>query len=78
MCGIAGVFNSKGELFSQSHLQKMADSIAHRGPDAEGYFIENGIALAHRRLSILDISARYFNSSIDIMILSSFHRYIIC
>jgi asparagine synthase (glutamine-hydrolysing) len=58
MCGIAGVFNTKGELFSQSHLQRMADSIAHRGPDAEGYFIENGIALAHRRLSILDTSAK--------------------
>lgn len=56
MCGIAGVFNLNGELFSRSHLQKMADSIAHRGPDAEGYFIEKGIALAHRRLSIIDTS----------------------
>jgi asparagine synthase (glutamine-hydrolysing) len=58
MCGIAGVFNLNGEIFSQGHLQKMANAIAHRGPDAEGYFIENGIALAHRRLSILDTSAR--------------------
>jgi asparagine synthase (glutamine-hydrolysing) len=58
MCGIAGVFNLNGELFSQNHLQKMANSIAHRGPDAEGYFLENGIALAHRRLSILDTSAK--------------------
>lgn len=58
MCGIAGVFNQNGERFSQSHLQRMANSIAHRGPDAEGFFIENGIALAHRRLSILDTSSR--------------------
>ena len=58
MCGIAGVFNLNGELFSQSHLQKMANSIAHRGPDAEGFFIQNGIALAHRRLSILDTSSK--------------------
>jgi asparagine synthase (glutamine-hydrolysing) len=58
MCGIAGVFNLNGDLFSQTHLHKMANSIAHRGPDAEGYFIENGIALAHRRLSILDVSSK--------------------
>lgn len=58
MCGIVGVFNSKGEVFSQNHLKKMADSIAHRGPNGQGYFIENGIALAHRRLSILDLSER--------------------
>lgn len=36
----------------------MADAISHRGPDAEGYFIENGIALAHRRLAILDTSTK--------------------
>ena len=36
----------------------MAASIAHRGPDAEGFYIENGIALAHRRLAILDTSAK--------------------
>lgn len=58
MCGIAGVFNLNGELFSQSHLKKMADLIAHRGPDAEGYFIDRGVALAHRRLSILDTSPK--------------------
>lgn len=58
MCGLVGVFNFNGENFSQAHLRKMADSIAHRGPDAEGYYIENGIALAHRRLSILDTSPK--------------------
>lgn len=58
MCGIAGVFNLNGETFSQAHLKRMADSIAHRGPDAEGYYIDKGIALAHRRLSILDVSAK--------------------
>lgn len=40
------------------HLRNMADAIAHRGPDNDGYFIDKGIALAHRRLSILDTSAR--------------------
>lgn len=58
MCGIAGVYSFNGDIFSHSHLHKMANSIAHRGPDAEGFFIEPGIALAHRRLSILDISSK--------------------
>lgn len=58
MCGIVGVFNLNGELFSRNYLQKMASSIAHRGPDAEDYYIENGIALAHRRLAILDTSEK--------------------
>ncbi|MEP7196477.1 MAG: asparagine synthase (glutamine-hydrolyzing) [Saprospiraceae bacterium] len=58
MCGIAGVFNLNGEPFSLSYLKKMAQVIAHRGPDNEGFFIEKGIAFAHRRLSILDTSEK--------------------
>ncbi len=58
MCGIAGVFSLKGDIFSKEHLERMANTIAHRGPDAQGYFIENGIALAHRRLAIIDTSDR--------------------
>lgn len=56
MCGIAG-FVLKGDLPAQKGcLKRMADSIAHRGPDAEGFFVEQGIALANRRLSIIDIA----------------------
>lgn len=58
MCGIVGVFNFNGSTFSESHLKKMTDAIAHRGPDAQGSFFENGIALGHRRLSIIDTSSR--------------------
>ncbi len=58
MCGIAGVFNLDGSPYSLGNLKKMAQAIAHRGPDGEGFFIENNIALAHRRLAILDISPR--------------------
>lgn len=58
MCGIAGNFNLKGETFSLHHLKRMALAIAHRGPDNEGFFIEKGIALAHRRLSIIDTSSK--------------------
>lgn len=58
MCGIVGVYNLNGEPFSLTHLKRMADAIAHRGPDGEGQFIEDGVAMAHRRLAILDTSAR--------------------
>src|SRR5215468_9263291 len=58
MCGIVGVFNLNGEPFSHSHLRTMVSSVAHRGPDGEGFFIEENIALAHRRLAVLDLSPR--------------------
>ncbi len=57
MCGIAGVFNLDGSSFSMQHLKKMTDAISHRGPDAEGYYLEGNIAFGHRRLSILDTSS---------------------
>ena len=56
MCGIAG-FYSLDQNFSQSELKDMADSISHRGPDAEGYFFDKTVGLAHRRLSIIDLTA---------------------
>jgi asparagine synthase (glutamine-hydrolysing) len=58
MCGIVGVFNLNGESFSLQHLKSMTETIAHRGPDGEGYFIEENIAIAHKRLAILDTSAK--------------------
>jgi len=58
MCGIVGTYNLKGEAFSLSHLKKMAKVIEHRGPDGEGYFVQEGVALAHKRLSILDLSPK--------------------
>jgi asparagine synthase (glutamine-hydrolysing) len=58
MCGIVGVFNLSGEPFGLSALKNMADAIAHRGPDGDGYYTEDNIALAHRRLSILDVSPK--------------------
>jgi asparagine synthase (glutamine-hydrolysing) len=56
MCGITGVFNLTGKPFPLQHLKQMVDSVKHRGPDGEGVFQEEGISLAHRRLSILDVS----------------------
>ncbi|MCT7492508.1 asparagine synthase (glutamine-hydrolyzing) [Aliarcobacter cryaerophilus] len=54
MCGIVGFSNSHFEN-KQNILKSMADSISHRGPDAEGFFVDKKIAFGHRRLSIIDI-----------------------
>ena len=57
MCGIAG-FYSFDKSFSETDLRKMTDRIAHRGPDADGFYTDmtSGVGLGHRRLSILDLS----------------------
>ena len=54
MCGIAGIFNPNG--VSKENLKLMSDAISHRGPDAEGFFTDENFGLAHRRLSIIDLS----------------------
>lgn len=58
MCGIVGVFNLDGEPFSHNRLKAMTDAVAHRGPDGEGHFVEENVALGHRRLAILDVSPK--------------------
>lgn len=57
MCGICGqhYFKEKHPVSSQT-IKKMTDSIAHRGPDDEGYHISDSIGLGFRRLSIIDLS----------------------
>lgn len=54
MCGITGIFNRSGEAVRPEVLRKMTSQLAHRGPDGEGYYINNFIGLGHRRLAILD------------------------
>ncbi|HEY3402708.1 MAG TPA: asparagine synthase (glutamine-hydrolyzing) [Ohtaekwangia sp.] len=56
MCGIAGIFSN--DRPGQGDIQRMTESLAHRGPDAFGYFHHEYVALGHRRLSILDLDAR--------------------
>ena len=60
MCGIAGFINYRpgGQAPAGAVLQSMIDSLVHRGPDAEGTWVddEGRVALGHRRLSIIDLS----------------------
>ena len=58
MCGILGILGSPAEL-SEEELRRGLARLAHRGPDADGVFLdrEAGIMLGHRRLAILDLSA---------------------
>lgn len=57
MCGVAGILNLDCRPVAPEMLRAMTDIIAHRGPDAEGHWIEGQIGLGHRRLSIIDLSA---------------------
>jgi asparagine synthase (glutamine-hydrolysing) len=74
MCGIAG-FYSFNKAFTDTDLKKMTDRIAHRGPDADGFYMdsESGAGLGHRRLSILDLS-----SAANQPMQSHCGRYFIC
>jgi len=56
MCGIAGIFNLDGSPVDEKLLIRMRDTLLHRGPDDAGIFIDNNLGLAHRRLSILDLT----------------------
>jgi asparagine synthase (glutamine-hydrolysing) len=57
MCGIAGVlYADPGRRPAAETLKAMGNAIAHRGPDAEGFFAAAGVGLAHRRLSIIDLA----------------------
>ncbi len=56
MCGICGFTGAARESESDlTILKSMCDIMAHRGPDGEGQYIDNGIALGHRRLSLIDL-----------------------
>lgn len=58
MCGIAGIISSDSTLVTKERINKMTHSIAHRGPDGEGYWIntDGNVAFGHRRLAIIDLT----------------------
>ncbi len=58
MCGIVGFWCQAGHADAHNTVKRMAHTLAHRGPDDSGTWVDkvSGVALAHRRLSILDLS----------------------
>jgi len=55
MCGIVGIVRSDGLDIDQALLGRMADSIRHRGPDDDGFYVNGPVGLGMRRLSIIDL-----------------------
>ena len=58
MCGIVGIFNLNRQPVSYHILNEMIQMVSHRGPDGEGIYIDENLGLAHKRLSILDVSSK--------------------
>lgn len=65
MCGIAGIVNSEQSPVEVGHLRAMIGTLAHRGPDDTGIFVNSNAGLAHARLSILDLSGGHQPMSVE-------------
>ena len=57
MCGIAGMLSAPDSGVDPTVLERMSLAMRHRGPDEEGYYRAGRVGLAHRRLSIIDLSS---------------------
>ena len=55
MCAISGILNYRSSEEAERIIRQMTDAQAHRGPDAEGFFSDEAVALGHRRLSVIDL-----------------------
>jgi asparagine synthase (glutamine-hydrolysing) len=56
MCGVIGYFDSRGERpVDAALLKKMTETLVHRGPDSDGYYVSRHVGLGFRRLSIIDL-----------------------
>ena len=57
MCGFTGYLDMRGERrVDEQVLRRMTNTLFHRGPDSDGYFVDHNVALGFRRLSIIDLS----------------------
>jgi len=82
MCGISGIvyLDNKRKL-ETSILKRMTDAIYHRGPDDEGFYINNNVGLGFRRLSIIDLSTGHQpiandDSSVNIVFNGEIYNYL--
>src|SRR5216684_1453897 len=57
MCGISGFMYFDDAPVEERTIRNMSDIQAHRGPDESGVYLGKGVALGHRRLSIIDLSS---------------------
>lgn len=58
MCGIAGLISAERSLNKEAICREMVDKIKHRGPDFQGVYCDETLAIGHARLSILDLSEK--------------------
>ena len=56
MCGVTGFVEGGPAPDPEGRIRAMTAALAHRGPDGEGHWIGEGVALGHRRLAILELS----------------------
>src|SRR5690606_23286591 len=56
MCGIVGIFDTRGGEINRGLLERMSQTQIHRGPNEGAIHIEPGLGLGHRRLSIMDVA----------------------
>ena len=56
MCGICGVLSLADGPPDLTLVRQMAGTLAHRGPDGDGFYADSAVALGHRRLSIIDLA----------------------
>ena len=56
MCGIVGIANANSQGASREILERMNAAIVHRGPDEDGFYVNENVGLAMRRLSIIDLA----------------------
>jgi asparagine synthase (glutamine-hydrolysing) len=65
MCGFGGEFRYNGQPADGDAVRRMAPSLESRGPDGEGFWVDGPVALTHRRLSIIDLSAAGSQPMVD-------------
>jgi asparagine synthase (glutamine-hydrolysing) len=57
MCGVVGFLNTDGAPAALRAVERMTRAVAHRGPDGSGTWLDGAVALGHRRLAVIDLSA---------------------
>lgn len=81
MCGICGIIYPDGHPVDPARLKSANDLIRHRGPDDEGFHLEDGVGLAMRRLSVIDLKTghqplSYSNDSLWIVFNGEIYNFL--